>query len=122
MNQIGRCLGVCVSALRQANVSYEMEEGTVASMPQEKEVIKPLDEVSIVELEKLLSIPLDSLALKVLKLEHYGELISFLPWNNRREVAVSLLQSLAKVVSTPNSVKEIDELIIGIEPDIRDEV
>jgi hypothetical protein len=80
----------------QQLVSYGMEKGTVASMPQEKEVIDPLDEVSIVELEKLLSIPLDSLALKVLKIEHYGELISFLPWNNRRQVAVSLLQAVDK--------------------------
>lgn len=121
MNQVGRCLGVCVSALRQANVSYEMEEGTVASVPQERQVIKPLDEVSIVELEKLLSIPLDSLALKVLKLDHYGELISFLPWSNRRQVAVTLLQAVDKVGSTPNSVKEIEELFIVIEPVIRDE-
>jgi vacuolar protein sorting-associated protein 35 len=121
MFQIGRCLGVCVSALRQANVSYEIHEGTVASVPQEREMIKPLDEVSIVELEKLLSIPLDSLALKVLELENYSELISFLPWNSRRQVAVSLLRAVDNVGSTPKSVKEIQELFSVIEPVIRDE-
>jgi hypothetical protein len=53
MYQIGRCLGVCVSALR--HVSYEMEEWNHASMPQEKEVIKPLDESIHCGTEKLLA-------------------------------------------------------------------
>ena len=41
---------------------------------------KPLDEAASDELERLLSIPLDSLVLKVLELEHYSDLITLLPW------------------------------------------
>jgi vacuolar protein sorting-associated protein 35 len=121
LDQISRALGVCVSALRQANVSYEIQDGTVANVPQERQIIKPLDEVAVVELEKLLSIPLDSLALKVLELSHYSELIGFLPWNNRRQVAITLLQAVDNAGSTPKSVQEIEELFGAIEPVIRDE-
>ena len=40
---------------------------------------KPLNEAAIDELEKLLSVPLDSLVLKVIELEHYSDLLTFLP-------------------------------------------
>ena len=43
---------------------------------------KPLDEAAIDDLERLLSIPLDSLVLKVLELENYSDLLIFLPWDN----------------------------------------
>ena len=39
---------------------------------------RPLDEAAIDKLEKLLSIPLDSLVLKLLEFEHYSDLITFL--------------------------------------------
>ena len=40
---------------------------------------KPLDEAAIDELDKLLSVPLDSLVLKVIELDHYSDLLSVLP-------------------------------------------
>ena len=39
---------------------------------------RPLYEDTIDKLEKLLSIPLDSLMLKVIELEHYSDLLTFL--------------------------------------------
>ena len=48
-----------------------------------KSTCRTLDEDTIEELEKLLSIPLDSLVLKVLDLEHYSDLLTVLPWDNR---------------------------------------
>ena len=113
MMQVNRCLGVCVSALKQANASYEVHDGTMANVPAD---IKRLDEASVVELEKLLSIPLDSLGLKVLGLEHYGDLSSFLPWSNRREVAMTLLKAVDNLESTPHSTKETEQLFAVIEP------
>jgi hypothetical protein len=80
-----------------------------------------LDEASVIELEKLLSIPLDTLALRVLELEHYSALIGFLPWANQREVAMNMLKAVDNVGSTPRSVKEITELFGVIEPVMRDE-
>jgi vacuolar protein sorting-associated protein 35 len=119
--QVARCLGSCVAALRQANASYEMAEGTVIDMPQDKILVKALDEVSVAELEKLLSIPLEKLALKCLRLEHYGELISFLPWANRRQVAIALLEAVDNMGTTPESVSELEQLFQVIAPLVRDE-
>ena len=44
---------------------------------------RPLYEDTIDKLEKLLSIPLDSLVFNMLHLEHYSGLLAFLPWDNR---------------------------------------
>lgn len=118
MAQVNRCLQGCVAGLRQSNASYEMQEGTMAEVPGS---MKPLDDVATAELEKLLSIPLDSLALKVLQLPNYGELLSFLPWNHRREVALKLLKAVDDAGKPPTSVKEIEELFGMVEPVIRDE-
>ena len=52
---------------------------------------RPLDEAAIDELEKLLSVPLDSVVLKVLELEQYSDLLTVLPWDNRCQVAVVML-------------------------------
>ena len=43
---------------------------------------KPFYDAAIDEIERLLSIPHDSLVLKVLELEHYSDLITFLAWEN----------------------------------------
>jgi hypothetical protein len=80
-----------------------------------------LDDVATKELEKLLSIPLDEMALGVLNLEHYADLIGFLPWANRRQVALTMLKSVSNAGTSPESVKEIEELFSVIAPVLRDE-
>ena len=62
---------------------------------------RPLYEDTIDKLEKLLSIPLDSLMLKVIELEHYSDLLTFLLWDNRYQVAVVMIidvQTFGKVL------------------------
>lgn len=113
MEQIGQCLSLCVSALRQANASYDSGDGTMAT------IIRPLDTASVAELEKLLSIPLKTFALNVLRLEHYNGLIQFLPWLGRRQLAVTMLEAVDKVGAPPSSMDEIEELFNVIEPVIR---
>ena len=54
----------------------------------------PLNEAANDELEKLFSIPIDSLGLKVLDIEHYSDLLTFLPWDNRCQVAVVILKDV----------------------------
>ncbi|KAL7567971.1 hypothetical protein ACA910_019679 [Epithemia clementina (nom. ined.)] len=111
MDQIARCMGACVTALQQANASYDINAPNAASpMP------KALDDVAVVELEKLLSIPLESLALRVLELENYSELIVFLPWANRRAVAQTMLEAVDKAGAPPRNLKEIRQLFSIIEP------
>ena len=117
MEQVSRCLGGCSTALRQANVSYDIPEGTMATVPDDGKLhLKDLDEVSIIELERLLSIPLESLGMKVLELDHYSELIAFLPWENRREVAMNMLRAVDNLGYVPKSVNEIDQLFNVVEP------
>jgi Vacuolar protein sorting-associated protein 35 len=113
MEQVNRCLQGCVAALKQANASYELQEGTMAEVPGN---FKPLDDASTAELEKLLSIPLDSLAIKVLQLPHYGELLAWLPWAHRREVALKLLRAVDDAGAPPKTVKDIEELFSMVEP------
>ena len=47
-------------------------------------VTGPLDAASGRQVEKLLMVPLESLSLQVLNLEHYPELMQFLHWESRK--------------------------------------
>jgi vacuolar protein sorting-associated protein 35 len=123
MHQVARCIGGCVQALKQANVSYDIiPDGTMASIPEPQGVfLKQMDDVAVSELETLLSIPLDTLGMRVLELEHYSSLISFLPWSNRRDVAITMLKAIDSLGSAPKSVSDITELFTVIRPVIQDE-
>lgn len=57
-----------------------------------------LDSGSVRQVEKLLTVPLESLSLQVLNLEHYPELMQFLPWAGRKQVAVKLLKVRSGIV------------------------
>lgn len=111
MDQVRRAIDHCVEALRQANASYDAT-GTIA----ENVPPQALDDASVAELEKLLTIPLDTLALRVLELEQYSVLIGFLPYANRRAVAIRMLTAVEKVGTTPQTTEEIDQLFSVCEP------
>jgi Vacuolar protein sorting-associated protein 35 len=116
MEQVSHCISNCVAGLRQASAYHDVVPvGTTQST-------KMVDDASVVELEKLLSIPLDSLALKVLELEQYSHLIGFLPWVNRREVAITMLKAVENSGPVPMAVKDLEQLFKVIEPLIRDEL
>lgn len=51
------------------------------------------------QIEVLLSVPLASLALRVLDIASYATLMSYLPWDNWKEVAINLVKS---VVNNPS--------------------
>ena len=102
MDHISRFLGVCAASLR-----VEDTHGAIAAAQQETNPIdgqalmsnivgthRLLDEAAIGKLEKLLSVPLDSLVLKMIELDHYSDLITFLPWDNSCEVAVVIFTSI----------------------------
>ena len=115
--QVNRCLGVCDKFVRQANnVSNNYSTDATPDTG-----ISSLDEASVVEMEKMLSIPLDSLALKVLELDHYSELLHFLPWENRRDVGIAMLRAMDISGGAPQTVKQVEELFTIISPVIRDE-
>ena len=126
MEQISECLGVCARYLSGQDVG-EKEDGSNAGgsggVKFDAAVSSPrtLDEVAIEELEKLLSIPLDSLALRVLELEHYSNLLTFLPWDNRRQVAAVMLNAVLTSGKTLNDLDQIEEMFSIVAPLIQDE-
>jgi hypothetical protein len=129
LEQITLCLQNCVAALQQErdNVAYMMPlpppPQQQYGQPQQPPPPPPtaLEPVATKELEKLLSIPLEELALGVLTLDHYSDLIAFLPWSNRRELALNMLESVIGSGKPPESVKEIEELFSVIAPVLRSE-
>lgn len=117
MEQVSRCLGVCMDFIRQA-----ANAAAVANQsPQLNDAEIKLDQPSIAELEKMLSIPLESLALKVLELSHYSELLQFLPWGSRRDVGMTMLRAIDTSGIAPTNVSEVKQLFSILIPVIRDQ-
>lgn len=123
LEQITLCLDNCVVALQQARANQAlMQEARNQHMdPNAPRVLPQLEEIATKELEKMLSIPLEELALGVLRLDHYAGLIGFLPWANRRQVARTMLEAVSKAGKSPTSLKEIEELFSVVTPVLRDE-
>jgi len=71
---------------------------------------KELEEASITELEKLLSIPLESLSLRVLEISQYSALLAFLPAQNQRDVGMTLLRAMDSSGDVPKNVEELQQL------------
>ena len=110
MDQISLCLGVCAASLRG-----EDTDGSIAAARRETDPIngqapmstvsvthRPLDEAAINNIEKLLSVALNSLLIKEIYLEHYSYLLTLLPWDNRCWVAVVIIadvQAYRKVLT-----------------------
>jgi vacuolar protein sorting-associated protein 35 len=140
MEQMNNCLAICEAFLRRTTNAkmkqYQQKqqngkgEGTalILQMPGHDNTpasSKPLsfwlDEAAIDALEKLLSIPLESLALKVLELDHYSSLLMFLPWENRRHVSIIMLKALGDSGQALQDIDLIQELFAIIAPLLRDE-
>ena len=126
MGQISECLGVCARYLCGQDVG-EKKDGSDATggggVKFDAAVSSPrkVDDVAVEELEKLLSIPLDSLALRVLELEHYSDLLTFLPWDNRRQVAIVMLNAVLTSGKSLSDLGQIEEMFSIVAPLIQDE-
>ena len=66
--------------------------------------------------EKLLSVPLDSLVIKLLDLEHCSDLLTFLPWDNRFQVAVVMPMDVQAYGKGLMDVRQIEYLFSIITP------
>lgn len=123
MDQVVLCLKNCVAALQSIRNNATLMQDPNIQQQQQAPAPSSLvfDEMATKELEKLLSIPLEELALGVLRLEYYSDLIAFLPWTNRRQVALTMLKAVTNSAKSPESVKEVDEIFLVIAPILRDE-
>lgn len=129
---VSRCISHCARALGT------LQEQKLASMVGQSLVLGggarksgiDMEAVAITELEKMLSVSLNSLGLKVLDLPDFTILLAILPWENRRQVAISIVMSVIGeddlgTSSDTTKVRDSDmleRLLIILAPLVRDEV
>lgn len=79
------------------------------------------DKASMNLLVKLLTIPLDSLSIQVLRLQNYPALMSFMKFSNKRQVALRICKAVVKEGHLLNSYTLIDSLLQFITPLTKDD-
>lgn len=65
---------------------------------------------------KILTIPLETLSLQVLSMNHYPELMQYMAYESRRTVALKIVQAVLKSKKTLDSEEIIDQLMSFIMP------
>jgi vacuolar protein sorting-associated protein 35 len=122
---ISRCIGMCagaLGALKEQKKASMMGQGIVVGGGTTRSSEIDMESVATAALESLLSVPLDQLALTVLDLPDFSVLLSFLPWENRKVVALSMVKSVvaggdgAKV----KDVAQLEQLLEILAPLLRD--
>lgn len=115
LQYVNLCLGNCAASLSAKKVQHEKEAVIVAPLPF------ALDAEGVEVVERLLTLPLSSLALRVLELPHFATLLEFLPWGNRRQVGVTLLKAIYFSRSTLGDLESVEKLLNIVVPVIKDE-
>jgi hypothetical protein len=72
-------------------------------------------------LVKLLSIPLESLSIAVLNMNHYPTLMRYMKFGNRRTVALRIVKAVINDKNSLSSPKTVDQLIDFILPLLQDD-
>ena len=62
-------------------------------------------------LVKLLTIPLDTLSIAVLKMHHYPALMDYMKFDNKRTVAVRIVQAVIKDKRPLDKLRTVDRLL-----------
>jgi vacuolar protein sorting-associated protein 35 len=111
MNYVAHCLGISGALIAKTDFVNQAANNSSDA--------KSEDETTI-QIEALLSAPLSSLALKVLDIPSYSKLMSYLPWGNWKEVAISLLKSVIAMNSPLSEVNQVEQLFKMIVPLLKD--
>jgi len=80
-----------------------------------------LPQEAVDALLRVLSLPLDKLALQVLQLPRYADCMSALPWQPQKMLACDLLRAALAANAGLNSVEEVEQLFVLAEPLLRDQ-
>jgi len=80
-----------------------------------------LDDAAVQELEALLSIPLASLALQVLELNEYSDILAFLPWESRKQVAIELVRAVLASRAPLSDLAKVTKLFEMMGPLLKDD-
>ena len=76
---------------------------------------------TVLQIESLLLSPLPVLAMRVLEIPTYTNLMALLPWDNWRGVSSALLKSVVTNNSILSSPESLEKLFISVTPLLRDE-
>lgn len=133
-DMISRCISQCARALgtlQEQKRASMMGQSLVLGGVSRKSMEIDMETVAITELEKLLCVPLNSMGLKVLDLPDFVVLLAFLPWENRRKVAISMVKSIIgagggdlEESCDPKKVRDVsmlEHLLTILAPLLRDE-
>eukprot|EP00456_Euglypha_rotunda_P081987 TRINITY_DN803_c0_g1_i5.p1 TRINITY_DN803_c0_g1~~TRINITY_DN803_c0_g1_i5.p1 ORF type:complete len:714 (+),score=128.95 TRINITY_DN803_c0_g1_i5:239-2143(+) len=83
---------------------------------------KPKVETKCVKhVTQLLTLPLDSLGLRILDLEGYGPMMEFLEWDERKKVGVTIAEAIVKSRAVLDTPGKVQKLFGFIAPLIKDE-
>jgi hypothetical protein len=72
-------------------------------------------------LVKLLTIPLDTLSIAVLKMHHYPALMDYMKFDNKRTVAIRIVQAVIKDKRPLDKLRTVDRLLDFIKPLVVDD-
>ena len=72
-------------------------------------------------LVKLLSIPLDTLSLRILEMPQYPMLLKYMAFNGRRTVSLRIVKAVFKSKRKLDSMEILHQLLSFIEPLIKDD-
>ena len=70
---------------------------------------------------KLLSLPLDTLSIQVLKMHHYPTLMNYMKFANKRTVALHICKAMTKDKNKLTPQKTVDQLLEFIKPLLGDD-
>lgn len=115
LEYLNLCLGNCATALADKRAAHQEQAVIVAPLPF------ALDSEGVEVVERLLTLPLACLALKVLELPHFASLLEFLPWASRRQVGVTLLQAVYNSRAKLSNLESVEKLLEMVVPVIKEE-
>eukprot|EP01006_Ploeotia_vitrea_P035991 TRINITY_DN65957_c0_g1_i1.p1 TRINITY_DN65957_c0_g1~~TRINITY_DN65957_c0_g1_i1.p1 ORF type:complete len:795 (-),score=534.20 TRINITY_DN65957_c0_g1_i1:64-2295(-) len=72
-------------------------------------------------IRQLLTMPLESLGLRILKLTNYGGLMTYLEYYDRKNVSVKILEAVVFIGEKLDSVDKVDQIFQYISPVIKDQ-
>lgn len=101
LSNVDHCLGVVTSVLAKKKFGV-------------------LDSSAVTQICNLLSIPLSSLALKVLELSNFSELMLMLPMENQRQIAATFLRYVCETVECLSDVAQVEQTFNIINPLLKD--
>lgn len=109
LQYVNHCISTASAIISSVNYTTPADSGST-----------PSEDPTVMQMETLLTVPLSQLAMGVLELEDYANLMEYLPWGNRKSIAVELLRAILTHTTALSDVDKVEKLFTLIQPLIRD--